>query len=249
MARSRSFVFAFVWGASFVAGLSGTLRSQQTPPDPRPQATFKTGIDVVQLDVSVFDKDRRPIRGLTKEEFTILENGKAQPIEAVIPIEITEPTTPSAEWLRDAPLEVVTNQREARRLVAIVMDDATTRRDHGESASARKIANAILDQLSPDDLVSVVFTDLGRPQNWTADRSRIRAAIESFVPKTTTPPLLPAGSAGAPSSAVPPASCRTSTTSRPAASALVTACTALVPAVIISGSCGGCGAGRSSPIM
>jgi VWFA-related protein len=200
MAPLRSLVL--VVGVSIVACLAVPLRSQQPAPDPRPQATFKTGIDVVQLDVSVFDKDRRPIRGLTKDDFTILENGKAQPIEAVIPVEITEPTPPSAAWLRDAPLEVVTNRREARRLVAIVMDDATTGYDHGEPASARKIANAILDQLSPDDLVSVVFTYLGRPQNWTADRSRIRAAIESFVPKTTSGSLL-SGSAGTASAGSP----------------------------------------------
>jgi VWFA-related protein len=195
MAPSRSVIL----GLSIVACLAIPLRSQ-TPPDPRPQATFKTGIDVIQLDVSVFDKDRRPIRGLTKDDFTILENGKAQPIEAVLPVDVTEPTTPSAAWLRDAPLDVITNSRETRRLVAIVMDDAGLGYDHGEPVSARNIAKAILDQLSPDDLVSVVFTFLGRPQNWTADRSRIRAAIESFVPKTSSFPPPPGiiAPAGAP---------------------------------------------------
>ena len=49
--------------------LSATLLSQQVPPDSRPQGTFKSGIDVVQLDVSVFEKDRRPIRGLTPGDF------------------------------------------------------------------------------------------------------------------------------------------------------------------------------------
>ena len=40
-----------------------------------PQATFRTGVDVVQLDVSVLDKDRKPIRALTASDFTILEDG------------------------------------------------------------------------------------------------------------------------------------------------------------------------------
>jgi len=188
---------------SAIVCFSATLRSQQVPPDPRPQATFKTGIDVVQLDVSVFDKDRRPIRGLTKEDFQILENGKAQPIVAVVPVDITEPPpTPTAAWMRDAPNDVVSNAREPRRLVSIVLDDAGMGVDHGEPVSARKIANVILDQLSPDDLVSVLFTYIGRPQNWTADRSRLRAAIESLVPKTSTLPPPPGGfaPAGAPSS-------------------------------------------------
>ena len=30
-----------------------------------PQAVFRAGVDVVHLDVSVLDRDRRPVRGLT----------------------------------------------------------------------------------------------------------------------------------------------------------------------------------------
>jgi VWFA-related protein len=174
--------------AALLACLSVSLQSQQAPQDSRPQATFKTGIDVVQLDVSVFDKDRRSIRGLTLDDFTVLENGKPQPIVAVVPVDVADPPAASAAWLREAPLDVVTNAGETRRLITIVMDDAGMGVEHGEPMSARKIANGILDQLGPDDLVSVVFTFLGRPQNWTADRSRLRAAVESLAQKFSAVP-------------------------------------------------------------
>jgi hypothetical protein len=42
--------------------------------------TFRSGVDVVRLDVSVLDRDRMPIRGLTAADFTVLEDGKPQPI-------------------------------------------------------------------------------------------------------------------------------------------------------------------------
>lgn len=186
-----------------VVSITASLQSQQAPPDPRPQTIFKTGIDIVQLDVSVLDKDQRPIRGLTIEDFTILENGKPQPIVAVVPIDLAPPPATSAAWVRDASLDVVSNTGDTRRLITIVMDDGGTGIEHGESKSAREIANAIVDQLGPDDLASVVFTYLGKPHNWTADRTRLRAAIDSFIPQVMTP--RPPTGRGIPSAATNPA--------------------------------------------
>ena len=59
------------WLAVFVCDPAG---QQQLPPVQPP--TFRTGVDAVQLDVSVLDKDRRPVRGLTAADFTVLEDGK-----------------------------------------------------------------------------------------------------------------------------------------------------------------------------
>jgi len=38
---------------------------------PAPQATFPAGTDLVQVDVSVLDSKRHPVRGLKAEDFTI----------------------------------------------------------------------------------------------------------------------------------------------------------------------------------
>lgn len=71
----------------------------------------------------------------------------------------------------DAGTEVASNEADIRRLVVIVMDDARTGFDHGESLSARKIAHAIVDELGPSDLAAVAFTFMGTVQNLTADRA------------------------------------------------------------------------------
>ena len=187
---------------SGVVCIAAMPQSAQLPPASPPQAAFKTGVDIVQLDVSVFDKDRRPIKGLTAADFTILENGTPQPVVAVVPVDVPGPVVATAAWQREAPLDVVSNAGDTRRLMTIVMDDANTGPDKGESRSARQIAGGIVEQMGPHDLAAVVFTYLGRPQNWTADRSRLRASIDSFIPQATSPPgLLGApvpSSAGAP---------------------------------------------------
>ncbi len=153
--------------------------------------TFRTGIDVVELDVTVLDRERRPVQGLTAADFTILDHGKPQPIVAFAAIDVPAPAPASAPWIRNAPLDVVTNAAENRRLVTIVMDDAYTGFDPDISTRAKRIAHGAIDQLGAGDLAAVIFTYQGRPQNFTADRQKLRTAVDSFVPKTTSfgPPL------------------------------------------------------------
>ena len=49
------------YGALFLVACTisvvGLIHAQQAPSPP--QSTFRTGVDVIQLDVSVLDKDRR----------------------------------------------------------------------------------------------------------------------------------------------------------------------------------------------
>ena len=94
------------------------------------------------------------------------------------------PASPVAPWMRDAPLDVVSNA-ENRRLVAIVMDDAYTKLEPDIMQRAKQIARNAIDQLGPGDLAAVVFTFLGRAQNFTADRSQLIQAIDWYTPKMT----------------------------------------------------------------
>jgi len=180
--------------AGSVAGVPGQ------PGTSGPQDPFRSGVDLVHVDVSVFDDARQPVRGLTAEDFTVLEVGKPQRILTFVPVEVPPPPSSiTATWLREVGPDVVTNERDVRRLVVIAMDDATTAFDRGEALAARKVGRAIVDELGPTDLAAVVFTFMGRTQNFTADRRALLAAINSFTPRNATegPPVGgPAGFAG-----------------------------------------------------
>jgi VWFA-related protein len=56
-------------------------QNQPTPPDEQPSATFKTGVEIVQLFFNVKDKHGALIPSLAKDNFDVLEDGKPQTIK------------------------------------------------------------------------------------------------------------------------------------------------------------------------
>ena len=156
-----------------VVGVTAMTFAQATPP---PQPTFRTGVDLVQVDVSVLDKDRHPVPGLAAADFTVREDGKVRPVVAFSAVTLpARPPDPPAPWMRDVPSDIVTNltTREGR-LVVILFDYSILPED---MPGARRTAEAAVDQLGPGDLAAVIYTTDGVPQNFTADRSLLRAAI------------------------------------------------------------------------
>ncbi len=154
---------------------------QATSPAPQ-QATpsFRAGVDLVQMDVSVLDKDRRPVKGLTQADFTILESGVSQPIVEFEAVDLPDTETVSAAWMRDAAVDVVTNDRAARRIVVIVLDDAFVPLDR--TNEVKRTAREVVARLGANDLGAVAFTDSGHRQDITFDHDRLLKAIDSFVP-------------------------------------------------------------------
>ena len=145
--------------------------------------TFRTRIEVVQLDVSVLDKNRQPIRGLTEKDFTILEDGKPQRIVGFSAFDIDDAPAPTVGWMRDVPEDVTTNELKESRLFVLVMDDAMIPQEPAFIRDAKKIAMSIIDKLGPDDLTAVVFTgDNRKTQDFTNDKNKLRAALENFNP-------------------------------------------------------------------
>jgi VWFA-related protein len=128
------------------------------------------------------DRDRRLVRGLTEHDFEVLEDGKLQQIVAVTEVVVPAARGQGADWTREIATDVSSNDVEGRRLVVLVLDDASMDIKDGEPHWVRKVANAAIDELGPSDLAAVVHTYLGRLENFTSDKRRLRAAVDSFSP-------------------------------------------------------------------
>jgi VWFA-related protein len=149
----------------------------------------------VPVDVSVLDKDRRPVRGLTAGDFTLLVDGKPRPIVAFSEVDIPGPEAnpTAAAWVRNAPHDVANNDLPGEgRLVVILMDGSIP--NGAPVATAKKIAHAAIDQLGPADLAAVVrstvFSGNGRSQGFTSDRALLGAAVDSQFMGTTVAPSM-----------------------------------------------------------
>ena len=139
----------------------------------------------MQLDVTVLDKDRRPVRGLTAADFTVLENGTERPIVSFMPVDshaASRVARPSGIG-RLTP-DVATNTLPNGRIVVFLMDHQGAQ--GATRVTAQRVGERLIDGLGPGDLVAVGHTMFGRPQNLTTDRTRIRDAIESSVMGTAT---------------------------------------------------------------
>jgi len=163
-----------------------TLAQQQTrpvlPAIPAPQTTpvFRSGVDLVHLDISVLDRQRRPVRGLGPADFVILEDGISQKIAAFSAVEVPPAAEPPSSWIREVPKDVRSNQDIGeRRLFVIIVDDAQLQADPASLKTLRETARRVVDDLGPSDLASVIFTlDNRNAQDFTSDRARLRAALD-----------------------------------------------------------------------
>ena len=106
----------------------------QQPPPPR----FRSGVELVQLDVAVLDAGRRPVRDLTAADFTILEDNNVRPIVSFQELDAPDPDGSLVPWMRDVAPDVRTNSADGRRVFVLVIDDASI----GDSLQSLDIASA-----------------------------------------------------------------------------------------------------------
>ena len=149
---------------------------------PPRQSPFRAGVDLVQVDVSVLDKQRHPVRGLTAADFTLLEDGKPRAIVAFSAVELpARANAPLAPWTTSVAPDVATNTLpEEGRLVVILLDRSIS--DGYPMLKAREIARAAVQELGPGDLAAVVYTGGGTPHDFTSDRAALVAAIDGASP-------------------------------------------------------------------
>jgi len=182
---------------------AGVVASAQAPMPQTQPPRFTAGVDLMRLELTVLDKrTRKPITGLTADDFIVKVAGKEQVIEAFEEVRVTGRPAPLPRAFAEAATDVASNTMEQPRLFLIVMDDVFQDRDpRGNDGYTRvkaiDIANAVVDQLGPGDMAAVVFSQANTPaQDFTVDRVALRTAIKTFTPRPVHRLMLPVLSLG-----------------------------------------------------
>jgi hypothetical protein len=151
------------------------LSAQQAAPDQQLPA-FRSGVEVVTVDVGVVDKQGRPMRGLTAADFVVTVAGQQR---RVVTAEFVERAVPSPSTVlanADA-AQVSTNEGGgAGRLYAFIVDQNTL-----DLGSARRVAGAaapFFSRLTFADRSALMLMPLGPNVSFTWAHDRVREGLQ-----------------------------------------------------------------------
>ena len=166
--------------------------SPQLPADEDDVVRITTNL--VQLDVTVTDKNGRPVPDLRAEDFQLYEDGKEREITNFSYVS-TEPETdgPSGESVASAsaaskekrskdvppPPSAPLQRREVRRTIALIVDNLKMA-PLSTLSSREGLRKFVDEQMRPGDLVGIYTTrgGSGALQQFTSDKAQLHRAID-----------------------------------------------------------------------
>jgi VWFA-related protein len=194
MHRRRTLPVAPFAGLALAIGVAaGSWMAAQTAPSPKAaqasqQPVFRSGVDLIAVDVAIVDKNGNPITGVRPDQFDVTVDGKARRVVSAEFVEFASrdkpgAATPAAE--KPAQPLFSSNQQSAPgaprgRLIFLAIDQASFK-PFG-ARGAMEAARRFIDRLQPDDRVGLVaFPAPGPSVAASRDHSVARAATAKII--------------------------------------------------------------------
>jgi len=142
----------------------------QAPENPAGEETptFQAGVNLVQVPVTVRDRDGRAVAGLRKDDFELFDKGKRQDIASFAEVRPGEQTADKA----GGGAVVI-----PARFTVWVIDDMAI----NDLVRVRESAGKQLAALQPGDRASVVTTSCRIMLDFTNDQTKLREAIDKLT--------------------------------------------------------------------
>lgn len=173
-------------GASVSAILVATTLAQQPASPPRAQpseeqrrTTFRSGVELLAVDVTVVDREGRPVQGLSPSDFRVELDGKPRTVARAEFIDHTA-SAASAPELAD----FTSNQTDAAapepRTILLVVDDDSFGPSDGK-AVFMKLADKVEGLFPRDPLGFTPLSGRGKAVEFTTNRKPVADALRQLL--------------------------------------------------------------------
>jgi len=173
---------------SFVGAwlLGGSLGAQQPPAQTSPAPTFRSSVQVIEVDVRVFDKAGRFVPGLTRDDFEVVEEGAAQRVDAMYLVESTSPANaPAAADPATGPPTPAPPATPAAPQTWIFVFDLNHLTPGGGFDRARKaVEEFIAGRFKDGDLAGILAGDRMVNNRLTSVRAELLDAVRQVKPRS-----------------------------------------------------------------
>ena len=150
----RRSLLACVW----IVGLfTIAVRAQQAGDQDQRPPTFRSGTNLVRVDVSVLDKDGKPVRTLNADDFELRENGELQAITSFKLVEANgQPTDDLSLPIRSPQHAATEAARDDVRMFVIFWDEYHIDQFGSAVRAREQLTNFVLEAFGPTDLVALM---------------------------------------------------------------------------------------------
>jgi VWFA-related protein len=156
---------------------AGLLSSQQAP-------VFRSGVDLVTVDVSVLDRNGTPVKGLGPERFEVSVDGTPRRVAWVEYVGYRESALEPADR---APYFSSNEDVKPGRVLLIAVDQMHIKRVEG-LAALRAAAN-LVESLEPTDLAAAVPLDHVGALEFTSDHTRVKRQLSTLTGQSVAMPV------------------------------------------------------------
>ena len=166
----------------FIVILAAATLVAQDPPAAQDTPTFRGGVQLIDVDVVVTDRDGKPVRDLTRDDFEIVEHGKPQTVRtfSLIDLPFEAPAALAARRVRHIEPDVVSNTAQEGRTYVLLL----AAKNDLEAMRGRHVAERWLDEVvQPLDRVAVVHVEgtFTEGQAFTNSRRLILDSINNMI--------------------------------------------------------------------
>jgi len=144
------------------------------------QPTFRAGVDLIEVDVSVVDDNGRPLADLRAPEFAVTIDGAPRKVVSAQFISL-RPSPVERQRADQVPPDVFFSSNTDRapvRLIVMAVDRESI--SFGEGRQAMRAAGRFLDRLNPSDKVAFLTVPQPGPLvDFTTNHALVRKALEA----------------------------------------------------------------------